>query len=55
PFKCDKCDAKFPFESALVLHQPVHTGEKPFKCSQCDYATAWKNDLDKHLKKHTKK
>ncbi|GBN30765.1 hypothetical protein AVEN_158635-1 [Araneus ventricosus] len=55
PFKCDKCDAKFPSKTKLMTHQPVHTGVKPFKCSQCDYASAWPCNLNKHLRKHTKR
>ncbi|GBN62725.1 hypothetical protein AVEN_271298-1 [Araneus ventricosus] len=55
PFKCDKCDSKFRLKYGLTNHQQVHTGLKPFKCNQCDYASARAEDVDKHLKRHTKK
>lgn len=49
---CEFCGKKFRFQSSLIAHRRVHTGEKPYKCSVCDHACAQHSKLKRHMKIH---
>lgn len=52
--KCGYCGQVFKFLSQFVIHQRVHTGERPFKCPECDKAFSKNSNLNLHLKTHRK-
>lgn len=49
---CDFCGKKFRFESNLLVHRSVHTGDKAYKCNTCDFTCFHSSKLKRHLKMH---
>ncbi|XP_075321347.1 uncharacterized protein LOC142379871 isoform X2 [Odontesthes bonariensis] len=52
--KCGYCSRLFKFQSQFVIHQRIHTGERPFKCTECEKAFSKNSNLNLHLKVHRK-
>lgn len=52
--KCGYCGQNFKFLSQFIIHQRVHTGERPFKCPECGKGFSKNSNLNLHLKTHRK-
>ncbi|CAK6976191.1 zinc finger protein 62 homolog isoform X1 [Scomber scombrus] len=52
--KCGYCGRTFKFLSQFIIHQRIHTGERPFKCSECGKGFSKNSNLNLHLKTHRK-
>ncbi|KAM4736181.1 uncharacterized protein FYW61_006433 isoform 2-T2 [Anableps anableps] len=52
--KCSYCGRLFKFLSQLIVHQRIHTGERPFKCAECGKGFTKNSNLNLHLKMHLK-
>ncbi|XP_037836356.1 zinc finger protein 37 [Kryptolebias marmoratus] len=52
--KCGCCSRTYKFLSQLIVHQRVHTGERPFTCPECGKGFSKNSNLNLHLKMHTK-
>lgn len=52
--KCGYCGQIFKFLSQFIIHQRVHTGERPFKCPECGKGFSKNSNLNLHLKTHRK-
>lgn len=52
--KCGDCSQVFKFQSQFIIHQRVHTGERPYQCPECDKAFSKNSNLNLHLKMHRK-
>ena len=52
-FSCDLCPARFSAPSKLVVHQRVHSGEKPFGCDLCPARFSFGSNLIRHQRVHS--
>ncbi|KAM8909197.1 uncharacterized protein AB9W97_006148 isoform 2-T2 [Spinachia spinachia] len=52
-FTCGVCDKSFPYQSKLMDHERIHTGEKPFACPACSKSFRTQAFLNNHLKTHS--
>nr|XP_020499701.1 zinc finger protein 37-like isoform X1 [Labrus bergylta] len=51
-YACNVCDKSFPYQSKLMDHERIHTGEKPFVCTACNKSFRTQAFLNNHLKTH---
>lgn len=51
--ECEHCGKRYQFQSALMEHMNIHTGEKPYVCDYCDQRFNFKQNLMRHKMIHT--
>lgn len=49
---CDFCNKKFRFQSNLIVHRRIHTGEDQYKCTSCDFTCIQASQLRRHMRLH---
>nr|XP_057940301.1 zinc finger protein 184 isoform X2 [Doryrhamphus excisus] len=52
--RCGFCGRTYNYMSQFVIHQRVHTGERPFECPECGKGFSKNSNLNLHLKTHVK-
>ena len=49
---CGECGKCFDRQSALIMHQRVHTGDKPYQCELCGKRFTQKGNMKSHMLTH---
>ena len=52
-FKCGICSFQCSHRSQLVVHNRIHTGERPYKCKICSKQLISSGTLTRHIRTHT--
>ncbi|XP_042306646.1 zinc finger and SCAN domain-containing protein 16-like isoform X2 [Sceloporus undulatus] len=52
-FKCSYCGASSNIRANIVVHERIHTGEKPYTCLTCGKSFSRKSTLVRHKRTHT--
>ncbi|XP_072018931.1 zinc finger Y-chromosomal protein-like [Amphiura filiformis] len=56
PFQCRYCPQVFATNEYLIIHERIHTKEKPqYQCEYCEQSFDWKSRYNRHMKVHTEK
>ncbi|KFZ49340.1 Zinc finger protein 544, partial [Antrostomus carolinensis] len=45
---CPNCGKSFRWNSGLMVHQRIHSGERPYKCGDCGKSFMRSSDLVNH-------
>ena len=51
--ECDLCKFKARYDSELIAHKRMHTGERLFECNECEYKARRQTNLTIHKRVHT--